>query len=504
MKIKYEICYCFLLEGKNYFINIKEKRMSTRKLLLVFVAAMVGGIIALFAYTAFIGNEVKIVRQEVNPATLTTFTGLEGNAVPVDLTIAAEKTVHAVVHVKTESKVSRTYRNPLYEFFYGQPYQSEPEPVVGFGSGVIISPDGYVITNNHVIKNSENISVTLNDNREFNAQLIGTDPSTDLAVLKIDDEDLPFVPFGSSNNLKLGEWVLAVGNPFNLTSTVTAGIVSAKGRNLGILKDQYRIESFIQTDAALNPGNSGGALVNTRGELVGINTAIISPSGGYAGNSFAVPVSIAQKTVEDLIQYGEVQRAFLGVSIQDVDAELADELGYDKIQGVYISGTSEDGAAREVGLKAGDVILSINDVAVNSTAELLEQVSSYRPGDKVEVGVIRKHKKKQFDVVLRNKQGDTKLVKREEISSILGATFSEISNEDKNRLGIRYGVQITELEPGKLKNAGIEKGFIITQINNKPVDTVDDIKRILSSAKGGVYIEGVYQNGVIAYYAFGI
>jgi Do/DeqQ family serine protease len=478
--------------------------MSTRKLLLVFVAAMVGGIIALFAYTTFVDNEVKIVKQEVNPAALTTFTGLEGKAVPVDLTVAAEKTVHAVVHVKTESRVSRTYRNPLYEFFYGHPYQSEPEPVVGFGSGVIVSPDGYIITNNHVIKNSENISVTLNDNREFDAQLVGTDPSTDLAVIKISDEDLPFVPFGNSNNLKLGEWVLAVGNPFNLTSTVTAGIVSAKGRNLGILQDQYRIESFIQTDAALNPGNSGGALVNTRGELVGINTAIISPSGGYAGNSFAVPVSIAQKTVEDLIQYGEVQRAFLGVSIQDVDAELADELGYDKIQGVYISGTSEDGAAREVGMKEGDVIVSINDVTVSSTAELLEQISRYRPGDKVEVEVIRNDKRKQFNVVLRNKQGDTKLVKREEISSILGAKFSEISAEDKNRLGIRNGLQIIELEPGKLKSAGIEKGFIITQINNKAVDTIDDIKRILSNAKGGVYIEGVYQNGVIAYYAFGM
>ena len=476
--------------------------MKTRNILGNLLIALAGGLIALFVYKFAVEDENKIViARDIQPVQFANLPGAINEA--LDFTYAAELTVHAVVHVKTESTIARTYRNPIYEFFYGQPYREE-QPVVGFGSGVIISDDGYIVTNNHVIANSDKISVTLNDNREFKAELIGNDPSTDIALLKIDQDNLPFVRWGDSEKLRLGEWVLAVGNPFNLTSTVTAGIVSAKGRNLGILEDQYRIESFIQTDAALNRGNSGGALVNINGELVGINTAIISPSGGYAGNSFAVPVSIVRKVVDDLLEFGEVQRAFLGVTISEVTSEVAKKQNLDKIKGVLINGIQEDGAAKEAGIKEGDVILTVNEIPVNSTAELLEQVSQYRPGDKVNVTVMRDGKKKQFDVILRNKQGTTKIVKKDEVVSVLGATFGQVKDDEKSKLGIRHGVKVIELSAGKFKEAGIQKGFIVTEINNKPVDSGADIQQIVEETEGGVFVEGIYPNGVISYYAFGI
>jgi Do/DeqQ family serine protease len=396
-----------------------------------------------------------------------------------------------------------TYRNPIYEFFYGDRYR-EPEPVLGFGSGVIISDDGYIVTNNHVVENSEKISITLNDKREFDAKLIGFDPSTDLALLKINANDLPHIEYGNSDNLKIGEWVLAVGNPFNITSTVTAGIVSAKGKNLGIIQDNYRIESFIQTDAAVNRGNSGGALVNIRGELVGINTAIVSPSGGYAGISFAIPVSIVQKVISDLIEFGAVQRAFLGVTISEVTSNLVKEKGLDKIEGVYVTDVRAGGAAKTTGIAAGDIILKINDVDVSSPAELTEQVNRYRPGDKVTVLIKRNGKTKQFEVTLRNLQGDTKVVKSATYDTILGAKLVELDSNEKKELGIGNGVKVSELSTGKLRAEGVREGFIITRINNKSVETVEEVRKILESSKGGIYIEGIYPNGVVAYYAFGL
>ncbi len=425
---------------------------------------------------------------------------------PIDFTYAAEQTIHAVVHVRTKSKTSTTYSNPLYEFFFGGENIITERPVVGFGSGVIISSDGYIVTNHHVIKGAEEIVVKLNDNREFDAKLIGSDPSTDLALLKIEGNNFPYIPYGNSDALRVGEWVLAVGNPFNLTSTVTAGIVSAKARNLNIINDNYRLESFIQTDAALNPGNSGGALVNIRGELIGINTAILSPSGSYAGNSFAIPVTIVKKVVDDLREFGVVQRAFLGITPTDMNAEIAKQHDIVVTTGVYVSDLRETGAAKEAGIAKGDVITKINNNEVHNTSELQEQLSKYRPGDKIKVTVLRNNKEKVFEVTLRNLQGNTRVVKSADISEtiIFGAKFAEITEEEKRSLGIRYGVKIVELSPGKFSKAGVEEGFIITRLNNKPVTSIAELKKILNNTRGGVYIEGIYPNGVIAYYAFGI
>ncbi len=476
--------------------------MKTKKILGSLMLAVLGGLIALFAYSLLVDNKPKVITAKTEQPIA--FANLPENYDPesMDFTYAAESTVHAVVHVKTQSTRDNNYRNPLYEFFYGDRYRSDPEPVVGFGSGVIVSDDGYIVTNNHVIDNSDKIFVTLNDNREFEAELIGADPSTDLAVIKVKSESLPSIAFGNSDILRLGEWVLAVGNPYNLTSTVTAGIISAKGRSLGIIRDDFRVESFIQTDAALNRGNSGGALVNLKGQLVGINTAIISPSGGYAGNSFAVPVSIVKKVYEDIKEFGQVQRAILGVTIEDVNSELADEIDIKEIQGVYINGLRDDGAAKEAGIQVGDVITSVNGVQVNSVAELQEQISRYRPKEKVTVTLLRKNKKKQIDVVLRNMQGNTNIVRADAVSSALGAKFEEISSSEKQKFGIDHGVKISKIEAGKLKSEGIQEGFIILKINNQPVRSVTDIKQIINSADGGVYIEGIYPNGTVAYYAF--
>jgi Do/DeqQ family serine protease len=474
--------------------------MKTRQIIISVIIAVIGGLVAVFAYSALIDNKEKeVIARLEQPIGFVKFSEDSGIT---DFTYAAERSVNAVVHVKTQTTVE--YRNPIYEFFYGDRYKGETEQVLGFGSGVIISPDGYIVTNNHVIENSQKLYVTLNDKREFEAELVGADKSTDLAVIKIKGENLHYLPYGNSDLLRVGEWVLAVGNPFNITSTVTAGIVSAKGRSMQIIQDNYRIESFIQTDAAVNRGNSGGALVNLKGELVGINTAIVSPSGGYVGISFAIPVSIVQKVVKDLINYGVVQRAILGVSIGEITAEFAKDKGIDKIEGVYVSEVRDNSAAKEAGIEVGDIILKINNITVNSPAELQEQVGRYSPGDKITVLIKRKEKMKQFEVILRNLQGDTKVVKQGTYDTILGAKIVELDENEKARLGIKYGVKVTELQNGRLKSEGVKEGFIITQVNNKPIYSVAELNKIIKSIKGGVYIEGIYPNGVVAYYAFGL
>jgi len=391
--------------------------------------------------------------------------------------------------------------NPFFDEFFGLRNQ-QPQISQGFGSGVIISSDGYIITNNHVIESAENIKVILNDKREFEAKLVGADPSTDIALLKIDAKDLPILIYGDSNNLKLGEWVLAVGNPFNLTSTVTAGIISALGRNLQINEDQYSIESFIQTDAAVNPGNSGGALVNQQGNLIGINTAIYGGrSGSYTGYSFAVPVTIVSKVVEDLKKFGEVQRALLGVNIGDVNAEIAKELKLDKVEGVYVGGVPENGAAREAGIQEKDVIIQVEGEPIKNTAQLQEKISQYRPGDKVKVIVIRDNEKKPFTVTLRNKHGDTEIVR--DNLSVLGAEFVTVTDKEKEKLEINSGIKITKLDKGKLKTLGMKEGFIITHVNKKPISEVKDFRREIGNAKGGILVEGIYSNGEPAYFVFG-
>jgi len=475
--------------------------MKNKQLFVIIGAAIIGGLVAVFAYSALIDkkekNVIAGVEQPVNMVNLEA--GLDSST---DFTYAAEKTINAVVNVKTQSTVQ--YRNPIYEFFYGDRYQGDEEPVMGIGSGVIITADGYIVTNNHVIENSDKVSVTLNDKREFVAKLVGSDHSTDLALLKIDMEGLPFITFGNSDALRVGEWVLAVGNPFNISSTVTAGIVSAKGRSMAIIEDNYRIESFIQTDASVNRGNSGGALVNLRGEMIGINTAIVSPTGGNVGISFAIPSSIVQKVVKDLIEFGAVQRAIMGVQIMDITADLAKEKGLDQLEGVYVEEVNDNSAAKEAGIEPGDVITQINGVAVKSPSELQELVGRYRPGDKITVLLKRKDKTKQIEVTLRNLQGDTSVVKAGTFETILGAKVVNLDDQEKKKLGVSNGVKVVELQEGKLKAEGVKPGFVITQVNNKPVYSVADLEKIFKTIEGGVYIEGVYQNGMVAYYAFGL
>lgn len=422
---------------------------------------------------------------------------------------AAQLVRPAVVHVKISysKKSARNHKDGLddlikdYHGQYSFPRQSS-------GSGVIISADGYIATNNHVIDEAGSIEVILNDKRRFTARVVGTDPATDLALLKIDETDLPFVKYGNSDGLQIGEWVLAIGNPFDLTSTVTAGIVSAKGRSINLLDDNYAIESFIQTDAAVNPGNSGGALVNLNGELVGVNTAIATHTGYYAGYSFAVPINLVKKVMDDLMNYGEAQRALLGVIITGVDAELAEEKKLGQIKGVYVDKLMENGAAQLAGLKVGDVIISIDKIEVNSSPDLQSVIGTHRPGDKVDIAYLRQGKKLSTKATLRNKVGELGVIKKAETekANVLGAEFSKISPEEKKRLSVNYGVKVVSLGKGKIKESGMRAGFIILQVDGNQIKSIQDLRAsFLNSQKNKktVAIDGVYPNGSKHYYALG-
>ena len=438
---------------------------------------------------------------------------------PVDLTKAAENSVHAVVHIKStqESKTQTvTVRDPFYEFFgdmFGnrgsQQRQVQTPERVGFGSGVIISSDGYIVTNNHVIDKADVISVKLNDGREFKGRIIGTDPSTDLALVKIEGEDLPTIPVGDSNQLKIGEWVLAVGNPFNMASTVTAGIVSAKARSLGVYNNG--VESFIQTDAAINQGNSGGALVNARGELVGINSVLYSPTGAYSGYGFAIPTSIMTKVIADLKQYGTVQRAMLGIKGTPIDDEqqLMDDKTKEQVkelgasEGVWVREIVEGGSAAGV-LQENDVIIGIDGKRVKNFAGLQEALAQHRPGDKVTVKILRDKKEKNVEMTLKNEQGTTKVVKDADME-ILGAAFREVPDELKKQLRLNTGVEVTGVTEGKMKAAGIRKGFIILKANGQSVKTVEQLEEIMKEASRStepvLFLNGIFPSGKRAYYA---
>ena len=437
------------------------------------------------------------------------------NNIPTENFVSAsESSVNSVVHVTTKVVTTSFHRDPFFEFFYGpgaggQEYKQYGE---GAGSGVIVTSDGYIVTNNHVIENASEVEVTLNDNRKYAAEVIGADPSTDLAVLKIKEKGLQPLPLGNSDDLHIGEWVLAVGNPFNLTSTVTAGIVSAKARNINLLSDRNRkdivpIESFIQTDAAVNPGNSGGALVNVNGELVGINTAIASKTGSYSGYSFAVPVNLVQKVMADLMDYGIVQRGYLGVQIADITQEIKEEKSLKNLNGVYVAGVTQNGSASKAGIKEGDVILKIGTKSVNSVAALQEEVGRRRPGDKVSV-TIRNSKGYEDvkEIVLRNKDGDTKLVSKEEVAKnvALGATFKELSSKEKSELGITHGVKIVSLNAGKLKSVGLREGMIIVKMNNEAVSSAEQLASKLNSTNNGVLLEVMTESGQKDYVGFGL
>ncbi|MBT3382260.1 MAG: Do family serine endopeptidase [Prolixibacteraceae bacterium] len=473
------------------------------KFTFTFLLVIAGAFVAVWAYSTFF-DKTDVITIKEEQAVKYAALPADGESVLPDLTFAAENSIHAVVHIATQSVRGGGWSsgNPFFDEFFGLRRNQQPQLAQGFGSGVILSDDGLIVTNNHVIENAQNILVILNDKREFEARLVGSDPSTDIALLKIEAENMPYLTYGNPDELRLGEWVLAVGNPFNLTSTVTAGIVSALGRNLRINEDQYSIEAFIQTDAAVNPGNSGGALVNQQGKLIGINTAIASRTGSYTGYSFAVPVSIVRKVVTDLKEFGEVQRALLGVTIGDVDAKIAEELKLEKVEGVYVGSATENGAAKEAGIKKGDVIINVGSDKVMNMAELQEKVSQYRPGDDVKIIVIRNGEKKQFTVTLRNRHGDTQIV-RDNIT-VLGAEFETINKNDKKNLDIENGIKIKNLKKGKLKDAGIKEGFIITNVNKKPIYEVNDLKREIGNARGGILVEGVYSNGELAYFVFGV
>ena len=469
--------------------------------------ALLGGTIALFAYTKIVGKPEMVISKDSSgvevrdaKAFLTSLQMQEGQ---IDFTYAAEQTVHAVVHVHTKTMMNSQAENPMLEWFYGDRY-SKPREVSGYGSGVIISGDGYIITNNHVIENAESVEVTLNDKRTFTAKVIGRDPGSDIALLKIKADNLPFIKYGDSDQLKLGEWVLAVGNPFNLTSTVTAGIVSAKGRNLGLNEGTYKIESFIQTDAALNMGNSGGALVTTKGLLIGITSAIISPTQGFSGNSFAIPVSIVKKVVNDLMEFGEVQRALVGVEIRDVDSEIADKQNLGEVKGVLISKVVENGAADDAGLKENDVIIKIDGLSVNTVPELQEQVGKHRPGDKATITYIRNSKENTAQLVLKNETNTTSVVTAEMKSDLVyGATFSSLSAREMKSFNIDYGVKVTDLSDGKFNDLGIKRGYIILNVNGKKVKSPSDIRQFTNNESNLKSIGGIQSDGTIFSYQFG-
>ncbi len=414
-----------------------------------------------------------------------------------DFVLASKKSASSVIYIRTISK--NQYSNSWFEWFFGERGSGQS---INTGSGVIYSSDGYIITNNHVISSSDNIEVIYNK-RTYKATRVGTDPSTDIAVLKIDEKNLPAISIGSSYNLQVGEWVLAVGNPFNLTSTVTAGIVSAKGREINILKSEFPIESFIQTDAAINPGNSGGALVNVKGELVGINTAILSRTGSYAGYGFAVPVDIVKKVVDDMIKYGEVQKAFIGADIIDINSEVASKINVYELFGVVVSNIHSGGAAEKAGLRKGDVILKLNGEVINSRSEFDEIISYHSPGDKIKVTYKRDNKTIDKTFTLTNRFGSTHLVKRDIYQSEgLGADIENISNEEKTMLGIENGVRIERVRDGFIRRLGIQEGFIITHINKNPVQNAQQLENNLLNIRGRVTIEGMNSRGSRGYYSY--
>ncbi len=447
-----------------------------------------------------------------------------------DFSKAAESTINGVVSIKsyvTPRGYSRGGRggggdffvDPFFEYFFGSPQgnqrrqqqqQEQPrEQQSGLGSGVILTSDGYIVTNNHVIDEAERLEVTLNDNRTFDATVVGTDPMSDLALIKIDASDLPVIPMGDSESLKVGEWVLAVGNPFGFTSTVTTGIVSAKARSIaGTTHSRpMGIESYIQTDAAVNPGNSGGALVTLEGELIGINTAIYSQTGNYAGYSFAIPTSIVKKVVSDLRQFGTVQRAVLGISISDLTNEIAKDKGVTAVtKGVYVNSVNDRSSAREAGIEEGDVITAINGVSTGNVAQLQEQVAKYRPGDKIKVTFVRDNSTKNVDVKLLNNQGTTNLTKAGDFAD-LGCAFKKLDEKTLRQLGLSGGVQVVDLKDGVFRDSGVRQGFIIYSINDTRISSPEDVEKIYKAIMKGnsdeklMILRGVYPTGKRGIYA---
>lgn len=490
--------------------------MSTKRFTIgIILAAVLGGMVAV-GMMKFFEEDSSNYRSfnEKQNVQFSTFLADTNFIIPegINFVYAAEKVKAGVVFIRSSyngSEDKSISLNPLdefYEYFGDRQRKGQRGPSRASGSGVIISSDGYIATNNHVIENASKIEVTLGDNRMYEAEVIGIDPTTDLALIKINEENLSFVEFGDSDAIYVGEWVLAVGNPFGtLTSTVTAGIVSAKARNINILHDQNnrQIEAFIQTDAAVNQGNSGGALVNLKGQLVGINTAIATPTGSYAGYSFAVPVSLVQKVMNDLLEFGTVQRALLGVSIRNVDAVLAKDEGLNLVEGVYVDGVARESAASAAGLEPGDVIVEINGKRVSRVAELQELVARNRPGDKIQVTFWRGGDLSSVQATLQNIEGETEFISKRIEVELEGAIFVDPSKSVIKELKISGGAQVMEMGPGKWSDAGLQEGFVITSIDHEKINNAEHLKKVMEEKNGGILIEGITSSGEQAFYGYG-
>lgn len=470
----------------------------------VLLSALAGGLVA-FAVVKRAENNTG--RQEVvispDGGQFRTV-NLEQTEYP-DFTYAAESAVDAVVYVKVTVKdVTRTAPSSIFDFFFGYEGTPQERERVGSGSGVIIRPDGYIVTNNHVVEGASKIEVTLNNNKTYEATLVGTDPATDVALIKVDAQGLPVIPFGNSDNLRLGEWVIAIGSPYDLRSTITAGIVSAKGRSMPNYNGEFKIESFIQTDAAVNPGNSGGALVDKAGNLVGINTAIVSQTGSYTGYSFAIPSNIVKKIAYDLIDFGSVKRAVLGVTMRPVDDKLAKEMKLSSPNGVYIVEVLKGSAADEAGIKEGDVIVAIDSVKTANASEVQEQVNRFHPGDRATMTVIRDGKEKVLEVTFKGTAAENGSVDEDGGVAFYGARIKEAPKETLERLGIRHGVEIVSVGPGKVMDAGVSEGFIMMYVNDQPVSKPQDVMDIIKKSKRAVFVEGMTPYGKVSYFGFGI
>jgi serine protease Do len=492
-------------------MNKLKSKTIMRRIGSVFMAAVLGSLITVGTLEWVDKDDDKVMVNYTNsiPLSKVAYTvDEEGKAVALDFTVAAEMVMPAVVHIRS------TYtgpERPQYEIpeafrdFFGPmvPQQQGPRQAQAAGSGVIINSGGYIVTNNHVVKDADEVEVALYDGRIYSAKIVGTDPDTDIAVIKIEEEDLPFLSFVDSNQAKVGEWVLAVGNPFNLNSTVTAGIISAKGRSINILdrnteQGSTAIESFIQTDAAINPGNSGGALVNLRGGLLGINTAIASPTGSYSGYGFAVPANIASKVVEDLIEFGVVQRGWLGVSITSVNRQIVEERDLQVNSGALVSAFAAESSAKASGLKEGDVVVKIDEKPIRSNTDLIEYIGTRRPGDKVQITVNRAGKELTFPVVLKSREGKAGPIRPEDrsVAEALGMQLEEVDEAVLDDLGLKNGIEVKSLGRGALaRYTDMREGFIITKVNDRPVQSVKEFNAMIKSKRPGelIILSGTYK-----------
>ncbi len=480
----------------------KYKIVMKKGLLIVALAAVAGGLTAWIVAKSAMPETAGSITQVVGDSQYRTV-NLSLDNYP-DFTYAAESAIDAVVYVKVVSREMSRQAPSIFDFFFGYGGTPQERERVGSGSGVIIRQDGYIVTNNHVIEGATDIEVTLTNNKTFKAELIGADPATDVALIKVDAQGLPVIPFGDSDKLRLGEWVLAIGSPYNLRSTVTAGIVSAKGRSIPDNSREFKIESFIQTDAAVNPGNSGGALVDKAGNLVGINTAIVSQTGAYAGYSFAVPVNIVKRIVDDLMDFGSVRRAVLGVVMSPITQEIADKLKLSSLNGVYIVEVSPGSAAEQAGVKKEDVLVKIDSVQVTNASSVQEMVSGFYPGDKATLTVIRGGKEKELEVTFKGTAQENGTVTEDGSVAFYGSAIKEASKETKERLGIKSGVEIVSVGPGKIMDAGVTEGFVILYVNDQPVSKPQDVINIIKKSKRAVFIEGLTSYGKVSYFGFGI